>query len=144
MSYDRQKRKWLFTKFSKVWSKAIVIGSPVKLKTLRYQIRLHAMLANCDGLRVYISSSSCHAISTDIPDPLSPPLPIVHRFRWVLRAIPRILTELLYIGSSWPRCFCTAMWRGPKEYITNELVPTSPAVSCMSGSSNLDSFRDER
>ena len=24
-----------------------------------------------------------------------------------------------------------------------ELVPASPAVSCMSGSSNLDSFRDE-
>ncbi len=26
-----------------------------------------------------ISSSSCHAGSTDIPDPLSPLLPIVHR-----------------------------------------------------------------
>ena len=25
-----------------------------------------------------LSSSSCHAISTDIPDPLSPSLPIVH------------------------------------------------------------------
>ena len=41
------------------------------------------------------SSSSCHAISTDIPESLSPPLPIVHRFRQVLRATPRILTELL-------------------------------------------------
>ena len=30
------------------------------------------------------------------------------------------------------------------EYITYELVPASPAVSCMSGSSNLDSFRDGR
>ena len=28
--------------------------------------------------------------------------------------------------------------------ITYELVPASPAVSCISGSSNLDSFRDER
>ena len=27
------------------------------------------------------SSSSCRAISTDMPDPLSPPLPNVHRFR---------------------------------------------------------------
>ena len=35
--------------------------------------------------------------------------------------------------SSRPSCFCTAMWRGPLEYITYELVPTSPAVSCMSG-----------
>ena len=33
---------------------------------------------------------------------------------------------------------------GPSEYITYELVPASPAVSCMSGSSNLDSFRDGR
>ena len=31
---------------------------------------------------------------------------------------------------------------GPQEYITYELVLASPAVSCMSGSSSLDSFRD--
>ena len=37
------------------------------------------------------SSSSSRAISTDIPDPLSPPLPIVHRFRQVLMVTPRIL-----------------------------------------------------
>ena len=35
---------------------------------------------------VYISSSSYRAISTDIPDLLSPLLPIVHLFRQVLRA----------------------------------------------------------
>ena len=29
-------------------------------------------------------------------------------------------------------------------YITYELISTSPAESCMSGSSNLDSFRDGR
>ena len=29
-----------------------------------------------------------------------------------------------------------------KEYITYELVSASPAVFCVSGSSNLDSFRD--
>ena len=35
-----------------------------------------------------IITSSCRAINTDIPEPLSPPLPIVHRFRQVLRATP--------------------------------------------------------
>ena len=42
---------------------------------------------------------------------------------------------------SWSPCLCSAMGRGPQEYITYELLPTSPAVSRMSGSSNLDSFR---
>ena len=41
-------------------------------------------------------------------------------------------------------CFCTAMCRGPWEYISYEFVPASPAVSCMSGSSNLNSFLDRR
>ena len=36
------------------------------------------------------------------------------------------------------------MCGGPLDYITYELVPASPAVSCMSGSSNLNSFRDRR
>ena len=63
---------------------------------------------------IYISSSSsCHAISTDTPDHLLPVLPIVHRFRQVPSATSRILTELLYVGSSWPPCFCTAMWMDP-------------------------------
>ena len=75
------------------------------------------------------TSSSFHAISTDIPDPLSPPLPNVHRFCQVLGATSRISTELLYVGSSWSSCLCTSMWRGPQEYITYELVPTFPAVS---------------
>ena len=38
------------------------------------------------------SSSSCRAGSTDIPDPLSPLLPIVHRPRQVFRTTSRILT----------------------------------------------------
>ena len=62
---------------------------------------------------IIISSSSCHAISTDIPNPLLPPLPIVHWVRQVLRATPYILTELLLVGSSWSPLFCSAMWRGP-------------------------------
>ena len=38
------------------------------------------------------SSSSCHAASTDIPDPLSPLLSIVHCLWQVFRATSRILT----------------------------------------------------
>ena len=90
------------------------------------------------------SSSSCRAASTDTPDPLSPLLPIVHHLWPVFRATSRILTQLLYVCSSWLSCFCSAICGGPQEYITYELVPASPAVSCMSGSSNLDSFRDGR
>ena len=43
---------------------------------------------------IYMSSSlsSCCVASTDIPDPLSPLLPIVHRFWQVFRATSRILT----------------------------------------------------
>ena len=51
------------------------------------------------------SSSSCRATSTDIPDPLLPLLPIVHRLWQVFRATSRILTELLYVCSSWSSCF---------------------------------------
>ena len=64
------------------------------------------------------SSSSCRAASTDIPDPLPPLLPIVHRFWLVLRATSRILTELLYICSSCLSYFCSAIWGGPLQYIT--------------------------
>ena len=67
------------------------------------------------------SSSSCRTIRTDIPDPLSPPLPIVHCFRQVLRATSRIGTELLYVCLSWSSCICTSMWRDPQEYITYHL-----------------------
>ena len=88
------------------------------------------------------SSSSCRAASTDIPDPLSQPVSIVHRFRRVLKSTSCIGIELLYVGSSWSSCLCSSMWRGPQEYIAYEFVPTSPVVSRMSGSSNLDSFRD--
>ena len=51
-------------------------------------------------------------------------------------------TELLYVYSSWSPCLCSSMWRGPQEYISYELIPNSLAVSCTSGSSNFDSFRD--
>ena len=83
----------------------------------------------------FAHTSSCRSISTSIPDLLSPPLPIVHR-------IQHVYTELLYVGSSWSPCFCTAMWSDPQEYITHELVPISPVVSRMPVSSNFNSFRD--
>ena len=57
------------------------------------------------------SSSSCRTTSTDIPDPLSPPLPIVHLLWLVFRATSRILTKLLY--SRWSSCICTAICGGP-------------------------------
>ena len=59
------------------------------------------------------SSSSCRTISTDIPDPLSPLLLIVHHLWQVLRATSRILTEQVYVGSSGSPYFCSAMWGGP-------------------------------
>ena len=86
--------------------------------------------------------SSCRATSTDIPDPLPQPLSIVHRFRQVLIVTSSIGTELLYVGSCRSSCLCSSMWRDPPECITNKFVPTSLAVSCMSGFSNLDIFRD--
>ena len=88
---------------------------------------------------IYISSSSCHAVSTDISDLLSPPL---HCFWPVFRATSSIGTELLYVCSSLTSCLCSSLRRGPQEYMTYKSVPTSPAVPCMSGSSNFDSFRD--
>ena len=55
--------------------------------------------------------NTARAASTDIPDPLSPFLPIVHRLWQVFRATSRILTELLYVCSSWSSCFCSSICR---------------------------------
>ena len=66
-------------------------------------------------LYIYICiSSSCRAANTDLFDPLSPPVSIVHRSQ---EAISCIGTELLYIGSSWSSCLCLSMWRDPREYM---------------------------
>ena len=91
---------------------------------------------------IYISSSSCRAACADIPDRLSPFLPIIHCLRQVFRVTSRVLTQLLYVGSCWSSHSCTSMCGGPQEYIAYELVLASPAVSCVSGSSNLYSFCD--
>ena len=63
------------------------------------------------------SSSPCRAISTDIPEPLSPPHPIVYRFRQVLWATTRILTDLLYVCSSRSPCFCSTTFLSVNVYI---------------------------
>ena len=94
----------------------------------------------CEGW--YSSSSSGRTNSTYIHDSFSPPLSIVYRFRQVFRDTSCIGTVLLYLGSSWSSCFCSSMWRRQQEYVLYEFVPASPAVSCISGSSDLDSFRD--
>ena len=88
-----------------------------------YTTKHHLIILSCHGHRY--------------PWPFLATSPNRSRFQQVLRDISRILTELLYVGSSWSPCFCHV-----KGSITYELVPTSPAVSCMSGSSNLNSFRD--
>ena len=64
------------------------------------------------------SSSSCHAASTDLPDPLLPCVSIVHHSQEVFQATFWFSTELLYIGSSWSPYLCPSMYRGPQEYIT--------------------------
>ena len=66
-------------------------------------------------IHLYInkSSSSCRAISTDIPGPFSPPFSIVHCFWQVFKATSCISIELLYVGSSWSSSLCSSMWRGP-------------------------------
>ena len=93
-------------------------------------------------IHTYIVSSCCTA-STDLLDPLTPPVSIAHRFREVFQAISCIVTELLYICSSRLSCLCSSMWRDPREYIAYEFILTFPAVSRMSGSSHLDTFRDD-
>ena len=90
---------------------------------------------------IHISSSSCCAGSMDIPDPLSPLFPIVHRLWQDNIPYPHIAAECMFVlvvlllhGHVW----------GSIRVHLFEFVPASPAVSCMSGSSNLNSFRDRR
>ena len=110
---------------------------------LSYHFKLHHVVKMImSWLELSSSSSSSCVISTDIPDLLSPSFPVVNCFRQVFRATSRFYTELLFVGSSSSCSLCLANWRGPLEYITYELVPTSAAVSRMSGSSNFDSFWD--
>ena len=100
-------------------TKLALVGNFSKFKTLKCFSNLSSSL-----------SSSCHAINTDIPDPLSPPFYIVSRFRQVLKFISRICTELLYVGSSWSSRLCSSM-RGVHKSTTplssSQLLPQYPA-----------------
>ena len=49
-------------------------------------------------------------------------LPAVHHSLGVFKAMSCIGKELLYIGSYWPSCLCSSMWRGPQENITYEFI----------------------
>ena len=91
--------------------------------------------------QVHATDSSEQSASTDLPDLLSLPVPIVHCSWEVFKSVSCIGTELLYIGSSCSSCLCFSMWKGPHEYVTYKFVLTSPTVSCMSGLSNFDNFR---
>ena len=113
-----------------------------RTKNLKTIIWHQVFLYNRNIVSSLSSSLSCHAASADLPDILPLPFSIVYRPRLVHKSTSRIGTELLYISSSWSSCSCSSVWRGPQEYIAYESVPTSPAVSCWSGSSNLDSLRD--
>ena len=59
----------------------------------------------CVCVCMYIYISSCRATSTDIPDPLSPPLPIVHGLWQVFRAISRLVFHASGGISSSPAAF---------------------------------------
>ena len=106
---------------------------------------IYIYIYTCVYIYIYtqsVTSTSCRAASTELPDPLSQLVPIIHRPRDVFKATSCITTELLYIGSSWLPSPCSSVWWGPQEYIAFEFVLASPEVSHMSGSSNLDSLRD--
>ena len=59
------------------------------------------------------SSSSCHTTCTDLPDPLSQTVSIVHRSSHVFKATSCIGTELLYIASSWSSYLWSSICWGP-------------------------------
>ena len=142
---------WLVL-LSKAWSGpykgngSLVSCNVCLQRVTRIKTTLYKITAPCVGgnfiIYIYISSSSCHATSTDFPDPLSSFFSIVHRSRQVFQATSCISTELLKIGSSLLPNSCSSMWRGLLEYIGYEFILTSPAVSRMFCSYNLDGFRN--
>ena len=58
----------------------------------KHTLLIMAIIANLKWSVISSTSSSCRAASTDIHDPLSPLLPIVHRLWQVFWATSRILT----------------------------------------------------
>ena len=74
--------------------------------------KLYSKYQSIEFWNLFQISSSCCAISTDIADPLYPPLPIIHCSQQVLRVTSHIGIELLDVGSKWPSNLCSSMWRG--------------------------------
>ena len=79
------------------------------------------------------------AASTDIPELFSPFLPIVHRLWQGYIPYPQRAAVCMFDLAV---LLLPEHMRGSIVEITYELVPASPAVSCMSYSSNLGSFHD--
>ena len=75
------------------WDFDILCKKKKQIKT-EYITMTYRVKRYCEFIYISSSSSSCRAISTDIPDPLSPPLPIIYGFRQVLRATSFIYTEV--------------------------------------------------
>ena len=100
-------------------------------------IQLHKLEQNLMSATRIISIISCrpHGSPWFSPATLSyrPSLPASLQGYILYRHTP-----VVYRSS----CLCSTMWRGPQGYVTYELVPSSPAVSCISGWSKLDSFHD--
>ena len=69
----------------------LVYSMPIPVYIYIY-IYIYMCVCVCVCVCVSSSSSSGRAASTDIPDPLSPLLPIIHRFWQVFRTTSRILT----------------------------------------------------
>ena len=107
-------------------------------------IHVYIHIYSCIHTHIYIHmhASSCRPASMDLPDPLLPPISIIHHSQEVLQATSFIGTELLYIGSHWLSYLCSSMQRGPQEYIAYDFILSSPAVFHMAGLSNLDSFHE--
>ena len=101
----------------------------------------NAGMKNSQKRKIIMIVYSWCTTSIDFPD-LSPFISIIHCSQKVFQATTCISTKLLSVVSSWSPNTCSSMWRSPLEYIAYAFILTSPAVSCMSCSSNLDIFQD--
>ena len=96
-------------------------------RTLKMKDSVNALIfANC-----IVTSSLCCAARTDFPDSLT-----THLY------CPSLLAGLPGYILYWHRAAVDRFFAPPREYIAYEFILTSPAVSWMSGSCNLDGFHD--
>ena len=86
------------------------------IKVPLYHHQIESYLKSCYCIQIICNKncylklpSSYHAASMDLPDPLLPPISIVHHSWKVFQATSGIGPELLYIGSSWSFCICSSM-----------------------------------